>query len=167
MTDNIDVVRGILDRTNDVRSWPADEQALHRAWTGDFVYRRDALIELRLQKILAALQPALATPGIALLAAERVRQIDTKGFSLENDRGRAPELLAAADSYLLVGANHGGPDGWVNPDGSYAAPGGWPWGEENWDPSEDRVRNLTISGSLIAAAIDDLSADPHAAGPTR
>jgi hypothetical protein len=90
----------------------------------------------------------LLTPGIARVAAERARS------DLWGDHTDAPrrELMAAADSYLNV-ARYGA-DGWHNPDGSYAPPGGWPWSDSEWHPSADREENLVIAGAYIAAALD-------------
>jgi len=92
------------------------------------------------------------TYGSDRIAAERERQINEKGYDQESDRGRAKELMAAAECYILVAQV--GPDGWHNPDGSYSPPGGWPWDAKYWNPSEDTVRNLEKAGALIAAAID-------------
>jgi hypothetical protein len=37
----------------------------------------------------------------------------------------------------------------------------WPWEPEGWKPSDDPIRNLVKAGSLIAAEIDRLLAEPH------
>jgi len=90
--------------------------------------------------------------GTARITAERRRQSVVEGHTAESDRGRARELMAAADCYVAA-AQHG-PGGWVLVDGSYAPPGGWPWDDSSWKPSDDPTRNLEIAGALIAAAID-------------
>jgi len=88
--------------------------------------------------------------GAELITAERARQPEEEGYTLEGDIGRADELLAAADCYLAV-ARH--PGGWANADGSPTPPGGWPWAPEFWKPGTTE-RNLIKAGALIAAAID-------------
>lgn len=62
-TDAKAQVRDILMRSNDVRDWPADEQALHRGWKGDFASRFAAVTELRVQKILDAVHASEPAPS--------------------------------------------------------------------------------------------------------
>lgn len=100
------------------------------------------------------------TYGSDRIAAERERQINEKGYNPESDRGRASELLAAAECYLM--AAEFGPSGWHNVDGSYSPPGGWPWDDKYWNPSEDRKRNMDKAGGLIAAALDAMKLDEDA-----
>lgn len=92
-----------------------------------------------------------ADAGVILIAKERARHIEVEGHRPADDIGRVRELVAAATCYLEVAV--WGPEAWVNPDGSYAAPGGWPWSPRHWKPSTHRLRNLVKAGSLIAAAI--------------
>lgn len=87
--------------------------------------------------------------GIKRIAAERQRQIDEEGYDQTHDKGHAEELMSAALAYALVSKT----DGFFY---SKHAPNPWPWGEESWNPSEDRIRNLEKAGALIAAAIDSL-----------
>lgn len=104
------------------------------------------------------------TDGAALIAAERRRQIEQKGYSPEHDQEHDDgSLLDAAQSYLMEGdflRRH--PDSF-NPEtmltlqdirGFNASP--WPWSAESWKPSPDPVRNLVKAGALIAAEIDRL-----------
>lgn len=93
--------------------------------------------------------------GIAMIAAERAHQIEARNHDLEGDLGRSVELMSAAESYLRVAAM--GADSSVNPDGSFAPPGGWPWSDEAWHPDDDPLQDLATSGALIAAAIDSLA----------
>lgn len=79
--------------------------------------------------------------GAELIAAERNRQIESKGYTAEHDaHHRVEEFVDAALTYASVTDSdvH-----WV-----------WPWNLTAFRPSEDRVRNLVKAGALIAAAID-------------
>lgn len=93
--------------------------------------------------------------GVELIAAERLRQLHD-GVDLE--RENPSDLMSAAGCHLDVA--HLGADAWHSPDGSYAPPGGWPWENDRWEPSGDRVRDLAIAGALIAAALDALTPSP-------
>lgn len=101
------------------------------------------------------------TSGVALIRQERDRQIVKKGWSLENDReDRRGEELAwaaacyAAPSQILV--TQPGPfPGFRDP---------WPFAggdRRTWrnTSEEDRVKELTQAGALIAAEIDRLATD--------
>ncbi len=93
--------------------------------------------------------------GVELIAAERQRQIDVEGYDAEHDRGAADNLAAA-------GAIYATPAGWRHrrSPGDFV-PVGWPWADRAWKPTpDDRIRELTKAGALIAAAIDAL-ADPR------
>jgi hypothetical protein len=96
--------------------------------------------------------------GIERIAAERQRQINTEGWTPEHDDGHdSGEMVDAAISYALspysddrIGDDHRIPAG-------YVVPRFWPWDIEWWKPNpRDRIRELTISGALIAAEIDRL-----------
>lgn len=83
--------------------------------------------------------------GIELIAAERQRQIDVEGWTLEHDQQHdSNELLFAAEVYLM------------NP---FMAPESveklWPF-DRKWLKltPKDRVRELTKAGAIIAAEID-------------
>ncbi|MFF2053816.1 hypothetical protein ACFVU2_19585 [Leifsonia sp. NPDC058194] len=96
----------------------------------------------------------LLSPGVFRLAAERERSIRRGEYDINNSRR---ELMAAAECFLLVAQS--GADGWHNPDGSYAPPGGWPWAESAWRPSPEREENLATAGAYIAAALDRAAID--------
>jgi hypothetical protein len=97
----------------------------------------------------------LLTPGIARVAAEH-----HGGFRLEDHRDATRrDLMKAAECYLLVAES--GADGWHNPDGSYAPPGGWPWPDCDWFPSKDREENLVIAGAFVAEALEAPAASDH------
>jgi hypothetical protein len=83
--------------------------------------------------------------GVALIAAERARQVSAEGWSAQHDdQHETGELLAAAARYLDAGSDYdlGGrlPD--------------WPWEPHWFKPSDDLIRNLVKAGALIAAEID-------------
>ncbi len=114
--------------------------------------------------------------GAELIAAERRRQIEQEGYNAEHDRGHIEnELAYAAIAYAeprhrLVKKNPG--------DERYAhlptmtvknkkgveetfmeVPNFWPWDMASWKPTpNDRIRELTKAGALIAAEIDRLQA---------
>jgi hypothetical protein len=92
--------------------------------------------------------------GLALIVDERLRQMSVEGYSPEGDIGRDHELIAAAECYLLIAQS--GADGWHDNDGRWVAPGGWPWPESTWKPTDDKIRDLTKSAALMAAALDVL-----------
>jgi hypothetical protein len=92
----------------------------------------------------------MTTSGAELIAAERQRQIEVEGWTLEHDdiAHDTGALLEAARSYLWVAA----PPSLGRP----APPTGWPWDRASWKPSVDPIRNLVKAGALIAAEIDRL-----------
>ncbi len=88
--------------------------------------------------------------GVALIAAERKRQIEKEGWSPEHDDEHTDEMALAAVCYAMPAI--------LRPlDGS--APERWPgsWDAKWWKPTpDDRVRELVKAGALIAAEIDRL-----------
>lgn len=92
--------------------------------------------------------------GVELIAAERERQMRLKGWTAQHDREHSKaELACAAICYAEEAAHQvcqGHSRGYF--------PGGWPFENEAWQPSEDPIRNLVKAGALIAAEIDRLSA---------
>ena len=89
--------------------------------------------------------------GAERIAAERKRQIEQEGWSLERDRElyQADQLALAAISYAL-------PDR-IRVISYQGCPLMWPWDSEWWKPG-DRIRELEKAGALIAAEIDRLAA---------
>ena len=85
--------------------------------------------------------------GADLIAAERQRQVNSEGYTPEHDAEHGPQQLAlAAIAYAI-------------PRGGLMEPAWWPlrfwpWQIHEFKPSDDRVRDLTKAGALIAAAID-------------
>lgn len=81
--------------------------------------------------------------GVALIAAERRRQVLEEGWSAaHDDEHRDGQLVAAAISYAGAGPAF--------------LPMWWPWDPTWWKPSDDPVRNLVKAGALVAAEIDRL-----------
>lgn len=87
--------------------------------------------------------------GVALIAAERTRQIEKLGWTGEHDDEHdKAELAEMAECYLLEAAEQAG----ARIVGTSAFPL-WPF-RDGWKPSDDPVRNLIKAGALIAAEID-------------
>ena len=91
--------------------------------------------------------------GIALIAAERKRQVEVEGFTYEGDAGYSDDQLSmAARCYALPPDMRRDPSGML-PEHS------WPWDAHWWKSTPlDRVRELVKAGALIAAEIDRLQA---------
>ena len=86
--------------------------------------------------------------GIDFIAAERERQISSKGWTLEQDEGhQRGELIDAAQSYIRAAVNIGHP-------GLQKPPQTWPWEPQAWKPEGNSLQNLVKAGALIAAEID-------------
>jgi hypothetical protein len=86
--------------------------------------------------------------GIELIAAERQRQINEEGWTLEHDAThRYGELAIAAACYAVEGTDASVE--WPDSDS------GWPWAPKDWKP-KDEISNLVRAGALIAAEIDRL-----------
>ena len=71
-------------------------------------------------------------------------------FDADVDRTER-DLVDAAEAHMNI--SFSGPDAWLYPNGSYAPPGGWPWADGDWDPSEDTLENLIIAAALLETAI--------------
>ena len=80
--------------------------------------------------------------AIAMIAAERQRQIDMEGYTTEHDaKDGAATLLLAAGCYLAD---------WCQPG---TVPSAWPWARQYWKP-KGAIRNLVRAGALAQASID-------------
>lgn len=106
-------------------------------------------IKARAEKAEARVRELEAGGAIALIAAERQRQVAAEGWTPEHDDGHADgEMAEAAACYALP------------PDLRQESPKGpqfWPWDAQWWKPSpNDRIRELVKAGALIAAEIDRL-----------
>lgn len=93
--------------------------------------------------------------GTELITAERQRQIEEEGRTLEGDRTYTSEQLARAAAAYATPARFREPlQGHV-----VRMPALWPWEARFWKPTpHDRVRELIKAGALIAAEIDRLQA---------
>lgn len=86
--------------------------------------------------------------SIELIAEERSRQFEVKGFDAKRDsRYKNAELVKAAVAYALDGT---GDLSLIDTIKEL-----WPWGEKNFK-IRGRVEQLTVAGALIAAEIDRL-----------
>jgi hypothetical protein len=94
--------------------------------------------------------------GIDRIAAERDRHEDL-GYTAEHDVQHVDsELLGAAICYVVACDPPT-----LDPAGDLAL-SLWPWGNQAWKPSANRIRNLEKAGALIAAEIDRLQAEANA-----
>ena len=90
--------------------------------------------------------------GVALIAAERQRQIEVEGWTPEHDKQHMGEELALAGAaYALLAAGMKTTARWL-----------WPWDEDSWKPKRNRRSNLIRAGALIAAELDRIA---ERAGP--
>jgi len=110
--------------------------------------------------------------GVALIAAERARQISEEGWTPEHDDDHDKnEMAIAADCYALPHGKHRREEiryiemdaarGCADPAIPYRVktrtPCRWPWDPEWWRPTpKNRIRELVKAGALIAAEIDRL-----------
>jgi hypothetical protein len=94
--------------------------------------------------------------GVAWIARERRRQIETEGWTKEHDAEHVDgELVCAAIAYSVTARTQVLFPGYVDQEGP---PTWWPWDTTWWKPSADSIRNLVKAGALIAAEIDRLQA---------
>ena len=97
------------------------------------------------------LSDARVKSGVDLIAEERQRQIESEGYTPEEDLNYVKgELADAAACYAsLTVRDH---------PLSFKLPNTWPWNRDSWKPvPNDRVRELVKAGALIAAEIDRLN----------
>lgn len=87
--------------------------------------------------------------GVALIAAERRRQIEAEGYTAEHDANHGAEVLAKAAATYADKASQ--PDEWVGK--PFPRLDRWPWRDEDFKP-QDRRTALVKAGALIAAALD-------------
>jgi hypothetical protein len=84
--------------------------------------------------------------GVEMIQAERIRQMDEEGWSMEHDDEHVnAELVEAAVGYADTAAMQvRGNCAWM------AEPKNWPWEIKWWKPSEHPMVNLKKAGALIA-----------------
>jgi hypothetical protein len=85
-----------------------------------------------------------------LITAERKRQIEKEGWTIQHDDTHAyGELAKAASTYMQHAAgNHQVPQGFA-----WARAHGWPWSSRYWKPSTPE-RDLIKAGALLAAEME-------------
>ena len=85
--------------------------------------------------------------GVALIAAERSRQVTEEGWTSEHDdgHGAAEELAWAAACYAAPADIRDTSGGRV-----------FPWASDPDRSGKSRIRQLVIAGALVAAEIDRL-----------
>ena len=93
--------------------------------------------------------------AIELIAAERDRQVNVEGWTIEHDEEHDKgELAIAAACYALAGLHRR--TGFDEGGGTYV-PVIWPWERAAWKPTpDDRIRELVKAGALIVAEIERL-----------
>ncbi len=79
---------------------------------------------------------------INAVIAERFRQIEQEGWSIDHDDGHKSGELAKAGA--MYAQHAGSPDNWIE------APIGWPWDRSWWKPAGFR-RDLVRAAALIIA----------------
>ncbi len=87
----------------------------------------------------------LSTIGVQLIDHERIKQVNYKKITVEDDyKLNADFQLVDAAIKLLKGGQHSAPEG---------------WDEDRWSKmlNESDERRLVIAGALIAAEIDRLN----------
>lgn len=93
--------------------------------------------------------------GVDLIRAERDRQIEKEGFGSDRDDKYDGELASAAVCYAMNDRQRHSLDHLYTDRSD--VPNYWPWASHWWKPSpDDRIRELTKAGALIAAEIDRL-----------
>lgn len=123
--------------------------------------------------------------GVRRIAAARLRQLKSEGWSVDRDADHSKNELALAaatyalpesereTSWFVVATDLPGSTvevsrpGWKKPAVAcfkHSDPDGmprrWPWSKGNWRPEpHDRIRELEKAGALIAAEIDRLIAE--------
>lgn len=86
------------------------------------------------------------SPFMQAVIAERVRQIEAEGWTLDHDdRHQQGELAKAGGCYAQCAG--------VGPMDNLAPPSAWPWSTEWWKPRDFR-RDMVRAGALIIAEGD-------------
>jgi len=132
---------------------------LRQAWTGD----NSELKFIDMDKIAALIESLAAdakSEGVKLIADERQRQIEKEGWTSEHDKQHENgELALAAACYAIPDNKRSWISGAISKVKSDVINKFWPWGLTWWKPTPDnRIRELTKAGALIAAEIDRLRA---------
>lgn len=97
--------------------------------------------------------------GIQLIAIERKRQIEELGYNYRNDALYSNEQLAKAGACYALPEDYRGEnlEPVEDPEYDNLLNAIWPWDKSYWKPTpEDRIKELSKAGALIAAQIDYL-----------
>lgn len=89
--------------------------------------------------------------GLDRIGAERLRQINSEGYTAaHDDQHQHGELIRAAECYMAAArvADMTGDGSTIHP------PFKWPWKPSEWKPRKGASENLTIAGALLAAELD-------------
>lgn len=91
--------------------------------------------------------------GCQLIAQERLRQINTLGWTAEHDDAHTDQQLGRAGlCYAVAGTKPGAS---LDTFEEMVVEENWPEDWQGWwKPSPNRIRNLVKAGALIAAQID-------------
>lgn len=113
------------------------------------------------ERILEAAKAAAATAAdrgpVAAIAAERVRQVNVKGWTPEHDDSHTDGALAkAAAAYALNASSDANHAAGVRLAELKIAPTAWPWCSTWWKPRHRR-RDLVKAGALIVAELERLN----------
>ncbi len=118
------------------------EEAEHKILQGIIKAQAERIRQLEL-----GMFPGI-TMGAAMIATERMRQIESEGYSAAHDEPLRGKLALAAACYARNAvAQIGGT--W-----HYEQPYDWPLEHSMWKPKVDVVLTLVRAGALIAAEID-------------
>lgn len=107
---------------------------------------------------LGSLQPSASvlTGALADIAAERQRQVQQEGWTLDHDdRHDAGEMARAAACYALNAGKDRSEDDFFAGVSNAAIHHSWPWDRSWWKPKDPR-RDLVRAGALIVAEIERL-----------
>jgi hypothetical protein len=138
-----DAENAIGQAIREVESWamegkPLDPSEVQRVLLG--IIFRQWLGGLRLPEAAGGAPEA----GVAMIRAERLRQVAVEGYTPEHDAEHTDsELAEAAAAYLMYAI------GWPS-----TARDVWPFHESFFKPSGGELRDLVRAGALIAAEID-------------
>lgn len=100
------------------------------------------------------------SPGAALAVRERKRQIEEKGYSAKHDSAwKAGQLLRGAECYFLTDDQRR----WVTPRGGNA-PGKWPFVNDTFKPTGDRLHDLAKGVAMAIAEMDRIINERQKAG---
>ena len=104
--------------------------------------------------------PSLTDKVMERIAAERLRQIEEEGWTIEHDDQFPPGTLARAGaSYALMG---GETDRFRKTHGVDHPPSFWPWPGRAWNPN-DRKRDLERAAALVVSELEKIERAEEAA----